>query len=200
MRSLLSTSMTLIAAGLLAPVATAEERPMSPSRSRALQSYAEAYGVTIEEAERRQSNRWEIVELSTRLKADEAETFGGLYIEHSPAYRVVVLFTRDAAATLARYTRNPIFVPALAAISREALYETHDRAMQMMRATGIRYVSSEDIRTGLINVYVADLAGVRRLQASGTLQLPPRVIVHQVASMEPEWKRTGEPPKPANGG
>jgi hypothetical protein len=200
MHVLLSTSIALAAAGLFAPAGTAQERPMSPGRSRALESYAEAHGVTVGEAERRQRYRWEIVELGTRLKAEEAETFGGLYIEHSPAYRVVVQFTRDGAATLARYTRNPIFVPALAVISREALHKTHSRAMDLMRATGIQYVSSEDIRTGLINVYVAELAAVRRLQATGALRLPPRVVVHRVASMEPEWKRTSVRPRPANEG
>lgn len=161
--------------------AAAEDRAASPGRNRSLEHYAETFGVSVEEAERRQHHRWAIVELDRRLKAGEPGTYAGLAKEHSPAYRVVVRFTADAEATLRRYTSDPLFVPATAPLSLIALHREHQAAMRAMRASGIRYASQPDVRTGTIRVVVEDPAALERLRASGAVPLSSRVVIVQAA-------------------
>lgn len=169
----------------LAGPATAEDRPAAPGRDRYLQHYAQTFGVTIEEAERRQHHRWAVVELDRRLKAGEPGTYAGLAKEHSPAYRVVVRFTHEAEATLRRYTSDPLFVAGAAPLSLVALHREHESAMQAMRASGIRYASQPDVGTGTIRVIVEDPAALERLRASGAVLLSPRVAIVQAAGPFP---------------
>jgi hypothetical protein len=165
--------------------AAAEDGSASPGRNRYLQHYAETFGVTVEEAERRQHHRWAVVELDRRLKAGEPGTYAGLATEHSPAYRVVVRFTKDADATLRRYTSDPLFVAGTAPLSLIELGRAHEEAMRAMRASGIRYASGSDIRTGRIKVVVEDPAALERLRASGAVPLSPRVVIVQAAGPFP---------------
>lgn len=181
----------LVILALAAP-AVAQDRPASPGRDRLLRHYAETFGVTVEEAERRQHHRWAIVELDQRLKAAEPGTYAGLAREHSPAYRVVVRFTADAEATLRRYTSDPLFVAATAPLSLVALHREHESAIRAMRASGIRYASQPDVPTGTIRVIVEDPAALERLRASGAVPLSPRVVIVQAAGPFP-------PLPPANG-
>ena len=173
-----------LAALAFAPAA-ADDRPASPSRDRSLQHYAETFGVTVEEAERRQHHRWAVVELDRRLKAAEPATYAGLAKEHSPAYRVVVRFTANAEATLRRYTSDPLFVAGTAPLTLVALHREHESAMRAMRASGIRYASASDVRTGTIRVIVEDPATLERLRASGAVPLSPRVVIVQAAGPFP---------------
>lgn len=41
--------------------------------------------------------------LQHRLQTQEADTFAGLWLQHEPAYRIIVAFTRNGAETLQRY-------------------------------------------------------------------------------------------------
>jgi hypothetical protein len=173
-----------MALALAAPTA-AEDRPASPGRSRSLQHYAETFGVTVEEAERRQQYRWAVVDLDRRLKAAEPGTYAGLAKEHRPAYRIVVRFTKDAEATLRRYTSDPLFVAATAPLSLIALHREHESAMLAMRSNGIRYASQPDVPTGTIRVIVEDPATLERLRASGAVLLSPRVVIVRAAGPFP---------------
>ena len=64
------------------------------------QQYAEEMGVDVEEAMRRLALQDPIGELNATLAARESDTFGGLWVEHQPEYKVVVLFTRNGEETL----------------------------------------------------------------------------------------------------
>lgn len=165
--------------------AAAEDRPASPGRDRSLRHYAETYGVTVDEAERRQRSRWAVVELDRHLKAGEPATYAGLAKEHSPAFRVVVRFTADAEATLRRYTSDPQFVAGTAPLSLIALHREHESAMRAMRASGIRYASRPDVRTGTITVVVEDPAALERLRASGAVPLSAKVVIVPAAGPFP---------------
>jgi len=67
------------------------------------EAYADQFGVTVEEATARLQFQDGIGELNAALQANEADTFGGLWIEHEPDYRVVVLFTRQGERTIRPY-------------------------------------------------------------------------------------------------
>ncbi|MYC34370.1 MAG: hypothetical protein F4X64_14495 [Chloroflexi bacterium] len=63
-------------------------------------SYAADYGVSVAEAQRRLKLQDDAGDLSASLAADEAATFGGLWVQHEPDFRVVARFTEDGEATV----------------------------------------------------------------------------------------------------
>jgi hypothetical protein len=67
------------------------------------QEYAKQFGITVEEATERMRLQDGIGELNAALQANEADTFGGLWIEHEPDFRVVVLFTRGGERAIRPY-------------------------------------------------------------------------------------------------
>ena len=70
------------------------------------QSYADDLGVSLEEASRRLNLQEAIGELGASLEANETDTFAGLWIEHEPAYKVVVAFVGDAGEAVIRPYRQ----------------------------------------------------------------------------------------------
>ncbi|MBE2197815.1 MAG: hypothetical protein IAE79_04335 [Anaerolinea sp.] len=80
-----------------------EETPIHPDA----QAYAAALGVSLEEASRRLQLQNSIGELGAALQANEADTFAGLWLEHEPAYKVVVAFVGDGEEVIRPYLTNP---------------------------------------------------------------------------------------------
>jgi len=90
----------------------AEVLPTStPSEAlrRDAQEYARLFGVSEGQALQEMRYQDEIGDLNAALEANEADTFGGLWIEHEPDYGVVVLFTRTGGKTLRPYIKNKSF-------------------------------------------------------------------------------------------
>ena len=93
---------------VLATSAPEEGTILSPDETarRDAQQYAETYGIDLEQALRRLEYQDDIGALNAALTANEPGTFGGLWLEHKPAYRVIVLFTRRGARTIRPYIRG----------------------------------------------------------------------------------------------
>ena len=69
--------------------------------------YANAFGVSVEEAKRRLLLQGAIGELNGMLVNNESETFGGLWIDNeSPEYKAIAAFTSDGEATVALYAEE----------------------------------------------------------------------------------------------
>lgn len=64
--------------------------------------YAGQYGVSLEEAMHRLRLQGPIGELGSTLSTSEYRTFAGLWIEHEPAYQVVVAFTDETGEEILR--------------------------------------------------------------------------------------------------
>ena len=91
-------------------------KPASPNRPD-YDFYAREYCVSHEEARRRLALQGEwstgetgkmVQELITHIQLEEADSFAGHWIQHSPEYGLAVAFTKNAKRTLAKYTNNPI--------------------------------------------------------------------------------------------
>lgn len=69
------------------------------------QAYAEAEGIELEEALARLDAQQALSEsgLQEALMENEAETFAGLWLQHEPAFRIVVAFTENGEQTMAPY-------------------------------------------------------------------------------------------------
>lgn len=138
--------------------------------------------------------------LSARLEKHEAATFAGLWIEHKPFYRVVVAFTRDAAATLRKYTSDPLFVAVeRPGPSQAELRATQDRIFPLLERYGARPShGGSDIKRGKVEVHVTgDLTRFREAVARGEVELPPYVEISEPGPMAvpapplpPDWRKT----------
>ena len=178
--------------------------------------YARAYCVSVKEAERRMAIQLRgsvgpkarpgrparppeesIGALNGTLQEKEAGTFAGLWIEHQPDYRVVVAFTRNAAATLAKYTKDPLFRP----LDRPGptlveLRATQDRLIKEFTARGYRWSSAGAMENkGIVEIRLAqEAAPIRAAAARGEFSLPPWVVL-----VEPKPLPIAAPPPPAPG-
>lgn len=178
--------------------------------------YARSYCVSIEEAQRRMAlqSRDDIGpraepgpvpeppgigtgELSAVLRTNEAATFAGIWIQHQPDYGVVVAFTHDAAATLARYTTDPLFMP----LDRPGpvlaeLHQAQQRLTREFTARGFRWAGAsvrEDL--GVVEFDLAqEAAPIRAAAARGAFALPGWVVLN-----EPVPLPFAAPPPPAPG-
>ncbi|MBS7670932.1 hypothetical protein [Croceicoccus gelatinilyticus] len=166
--------------------------------------YARAYCVSVEEAERRMEiqNRGAIGprtepgprpdtapdadpgSLQVLLHEKEPATFAGLWIQHQPTYGVAVAFTRDAAATLAKYTSDPIYIP----VERPGptlieLRTTQDRMVELLQQMGINwYGAGSDITKGTVEIELGQSADpIREAAARGEFDLPDYVVFKEPA-------------------
>ncbi len=67
------------------------------------QYFAEDVGISLEEAARRLSYQETIGSIQPQLSADLVDTFGGLWVEHKPAYRIVIALTDGDKSTVEQY-------------------------------------------------------------------------------------------------
>ncbi|MBI5962692.1 MAG: hypothetical protein HY863_04395 [Chloroflexi bacterium] len=70
------------------------------------ETYAKNYGISLDEAFRRFHLQDVAGELQATLREKEADTFASIWLEHTPEFKIVVLFTRDAERTI-----QPIVIP-----------------------------------------------------------------------------------------
>lgn len=124
--------------------------------------------------------------ISQRIEAEEAATFAGLWIRHRPDYRVVVAFTRDAAATLRKYTSDPLFLPLDRPGPTQAeLRATQDRLFAELARLGARpATASADIMRGRVQFEVlGDMGPFRAAAARGEVTLPDYVDISEPAPL-----------------
>lgn len=177
--------------------------------------YARAYCVSLAEARRRAETqnrdavgpetepggpppppRDSIGVISQRVETGEP-TFAGLWIQHQPDYRVVVAFTRDAAATLRKYTTDPLFKPLdRPGPTYKELRATQDSLYRELERLGARPVSAgADVMQARVEVeVVGDMGQFRAAVARGEVSLPPYVTIR-----EPKPIATPTPPRAAGG-
>lgn len=138
--------------------ADAQESAAVRGTPRSVLAYAKAYRVSVDEAFRRLGLQRSVGELNAKLEQNEAGTFGGLYIEHTPIHRVVVKFTKNGAATLARYTQDPMFVLEVTPVSYKDLVNAQTDVGRLLKSLGIEGVSDVNVPESKLEFYVADPA------------------------------------------
>jgi hypothetical protein len=138
--------------------------------------YAAEYGVSVEEAARRLSLQDQVGELEVELESREAATFGALYIEHEPTFRVVTLFTRDGEKTVRPYVEDTplegvVEVRKVDATLKE-LEAAQAEAARIYESKGVAFNSDIDVIQNRAEVYVHDDTR-ERVQSS---QLPDQAV------------------------
>jgi hypothetical protein len=140
--------------------------PFEPSEARAETAdgtqqdaafYAASFSVSLQEGARRLQLQEAVDALNARLTEEQAGTFAGLSIEHTPEFHVVARFTRKGEETI-----RPYLSPALAAVvrvepARFTLYQLERRleaGYNRVRATGIPAAGAVDVRANRAEVHV----------------------------------------------
>jgi hypothetical protein len=120
------------------------------------------FGINAREAQRRVDLEPEILAFANQFSAETDPTFGGVYVQHEPVYKVVVAFTDNNDAALARKQIPPQlrrylkvkYVPR----SRAARMTEQDRFMTQINALNLDVASYIDTQTDDLVVITEDVA------------------------------------------
>jgi hypothetical protein len=116
--------------------------------------------------------------LARRVQADPA--FAGWVFKNDNEPHAVVLFTGDAAAHLARYTRDPRYWPKSAGLTEAQLGALQDSFGKLLLQLGIHYTySSGDVENNRVTFAVSEMDKYRRAVAEGRLKPHPHIVVVQ---------------------
>jgi len=155
------------------------------------QVYASNMNVSVDEAILRFQLQDIAGDLDAELTTNETETFAGLWIEHTPEFRVVVQFTRDGEETMRPYLKKyPEFADIVevrntAKVSLAELQKAQTSASSSVRASGVPVDSGINVHENRVELYVAK---ANKGQFDNALQrkeisLPENVIVKPVESL-----------------
>lgn len=150
-------------------------------------AYASKMGVGLSEAVRRLSFQEDIGRLNAELTEKEESTFGGLWIQHEPAYHVIAQFTRDGEATLRPYVQDGplaelIEVHQVPATLRE-LKQARAQAAEIADRLGIPHWSSISVSQNRAKLYVVEKERLADSMRQWGLEFPEWVEVVQVSEM-----------------
>lgn len=156
----------------------------SDALRRDAESYAADYGVPLEEAIRRLELQQTIGELNATLTANERGTFAGLWIQHTPDYRVVVRFTRDGARTSQAYVESSPLSGLVevrgARLTLAELRAAQEQAMRWIRDQGIPAESGIDLSENRVELYVTEPVGLHAALQNARQELPDGVEIIRV--------------------
>ena len=168
------------------PTADATQRAAHPDAP----AYAETFGVSLDEAIYRMGLMDDIGPLSFTLPSTYPETFAGLWLEHEPAFKLVVAFTADAAATLARHVAGTpleaISEARTLPISYQTLQATQLELMEQLQDVPGLNTSGIDVQTNTIVLGVDDPAAFASALAAAGIELPAYVSVVQQGPVREE--------------
>jgi hypothetical protein len=114
--------------------------------------------------------------LIQRIQADPA--FAGLAFRNDNEPYAIVLFTGDAAAHLAHYTRDPRYWPKSAGLTRAQLQTLQDSYGKLLQQLEIHYTfSSSDDENNRVTFSISEMDKYRRAVAEGRLKPNRHVII-----------------------
>ncbi|HYG47317.1 MAG TPA: hypothetical protein VD846_05175 [Allosphingosinicella sp.] len=116
--------------------------------------------------------------LISRVQAEPA--FAGWVFKNDNEPHAVVLFTGDAAAHLARYTRDPRYWPKSVGLTQTQLRALQDSFGRLLRQLEIHYTfSSGDEENNRVTFSVSEMDRYNRAVADGRLKPHPHVVIVQ---------------------
>jgi len=150
--------------------------------------YAKDNGVTVDEALRRFKLQDIAGKLSEELSTKEAATLAGYWIEHTPKFKLVVLFTRNAEDTIKPYLQKykelaSIVEVGTAEMSLVELENVQEEVSSSAENLGIPVASEINVYENRVKVYVVDRAQFDSAVVEGKLALPECVDVITVESL-----------------
>lgn len=117
-------------------------------------TYSRIFDVSEAEAAHRISAMVEAREAQTFFRENFPDTFGGLYIQHAPEFKVVVKFIRNSEPTLRLATSNPTFVSETSSATLDELLDLQSSISASLLSQGERHMSGLDLKDSAVDVFV----------------------------------------------
>jgi hypothetical protein len=146
------------------------------------EDYARIHGVTVDEAMERFKLQDIAGELGEELTTKEADTLAGYWIEHTPKFKLVILFTRDAENIIKPYLKkykelSSIIEVGTAKLSLVELGDIQEEVSTKLENLGITTDSEVDVYKNCVKFYVVDRTQIDRAVSERKLVLPDCVEV-----------------------
>lgn len=153
--------------------------------------YSEHYGVSEDEARLRLDLQGSFPGLESAIMLNEAETFGGLWIQHEPEYKIVVAFTRDGEETITKYSEYipekvaPYIEIRTVGKSLNELLDDQHNLLESLRSLGIKADARVYVMDNCVSIDItkSDEAKFNEAVQSGDLVLPERLEVNIVEGL-----------------
>ncbi len=144
-------------------------------------SYAADFGVPVQEAKRRLTLQGSVGSLQEDLVDSESDTFGGLWIQHEPVFRIVARFTQDGESTVRPYVSGGLLSGLVDVQTADAtlndLRAAQEKAMTTAGALGVAVESDIDVIGNRVKLFVVDRAGLDSSLAAPDVELPDEVDI-----------------------
>lgn len=148
------------------------------------QSYAADQGISVAEAGVRLDRMHEAGRLAAQFRANESDTFTGMYVDHGANFGIVALFTADPAGKLKKYNAPSWVRGGLGKYSEKALYQEQKDLLKAIRGNGAQAAAQTRVKEGEIDLFVDDEAALDAALAKAKIKLDPKVKVKKVKSLK----------------
>jgi|WetSurMetagenome_2_1015567.scaffolds.fasta_scaffold14704_3 streptogrisin C len=149
-------------------------------------SYANSFNVTLDEAKYRLELQPIIGEFDNTLRNIAAETFAGLWIEHEPMFRVVVLFTENGENTV-QSCIPPELVGKVQVKTAEKSYTELEKIQVnttfAIEDLGIPVESGIDVYENRVKLYVTEQDKLNSALQNNQLKISNKVDIKFVNSL-----------------
>ena len=123
------------------------------------QSYAASQNISYVEAQARLARLSDIVAVEKALQVKFPNQFGGLYVVHSPSFKVVVKMTGGGQGLLKQITSDPIFVVEKAETPINQLNQLKEKLARKVAAVdGFQFSVEVNVFDGTIDIRSQDSA------------------------------------------
>ncbi len=144
-------------------------------------TYAEDMGVSQEEADRRLAFQDTIGEIQPLLVADLADSFGGLWVEHQPEYRIVIALTQGDESIIKPYIASQAWAGEVEVVSvkytLERLIADQETAIAAARQIKVPVSAAVDVINNRVEVWVGNPELFLDELTQNGLTLPESVVV-----------------------
>ncbi len=149
--------------------------------------YAADLGIGLQEAMRRLSLQIPAGKLSANLAANETNTFAGLWIQHAPDFRIIVLLTDGNYESIRKYVDGGpltgLVDVRVAKLSLAELEAVQNAVHQTVAALGIPCNSRTNVFQNRVELHITDPIRLETALASASLGLPDSVKVVTVSEL-----------------
>ncbi len=153
--------------------------------------YAEHFGVTVDEALHRLQLQNAFPDLEPEITKSEPETFGGLWLQHKPEFKVIVAFTLNGENTITKYSDYipeeiaPYIEVRTVEKSLVELLNDQEKLAQSVEAQGIKadsWLNIGDNRVE-INIRTSDKNAYDIAVNEGKIVQPDKLNINLVESL-----------------
>jgi len=143
--------------------------------------FAEDAGISLEEANQRLAFQETIGDIQPQLMSDLPGTYGGLWVEHEPAYRIVIALTEGDEQSIRRYIDGKDWAAFVEVIIVDTTLEqlTRDQAAAGRAAQAINasVTTAVDIINNRVELFVGNPGLFQNDLADAGIDLPHSVVV-----------------------